>query len=402
LRARRLGTVLLVVSVAYAAAAFLLPLEVVEILGAPLVIAGAYFLGLRGGVVVALWATLVATIAFLSIHHGDRQDYIVSVVGYLVIGVLVGLAVDSFARQKVRLEGAVEEAGLARKQLAASEARYRLLFERSADPVYLHGLDADGEPTPFIAVNDATCALLGYTREELRGLTPRAIDASPAPGQLRAMMRELLKEESVRYESVRRARGGELIPVEISSSLSEVEGDLVVLSISRDIRERQREVRRLQELTLRDELTGLLNRRGLDVMLPEQAKRSKRSGRPVIVVYGDIDHFKTLNDTYGHERGDEVLTAVAAALQAAFRETDLIARLGGDEFCVVAEADDIDPSLLGERLDAAVSRAGERLGMRVGLSHGEVTTDWRGLEDPRAVLADADARMYAAKHAHGV
>ena len=220
--------------------------------------------------------------------------------------------------------------------------------------MYLHGLDAAGEPTRFLAVNDATCALLGYTREELRGLTPRAIDAAPAPGQLRRMMAELLREGAVHYESVRRTRDGELIPVEISSSLTEVEGDLVVLSISRDIRERQREVRRLQELTLRDELTGLLNRRGLDVMLPEQAKRAKRSGRPVIVVYGDVDRFKTLNDTYGHERGDEVLVAVSGALQSAFRETDLIARLGGDEFCVIAEADDIDPALLGERLDATV------------------------------------------------
>ena len=201
------------------------------------------------------------------------------------------------------------------------------------------------------------------------------------------------------YESVRRRRDGELIPVEISSSLTEVDGEFVVLSISRDISERQREVRRLQELTLRDELTGLLNRRGLDVMLPEQAKRAKRSGRPVIVVYGDIDRFKTLNDTYGHERGDEVLVAVADALQAAFRETDLIARLGGDEFCVIAEADDIDPTLLGERLDGAVKAAEERLGMRFGLSHGEVTTDWHGLEDPRAALAEADERMYAAKHA---
>ena len=319
MRALRLGTILLVLCVAYAVTAVLLPLEVVEILGVPLVIAGAYTLGLRGGFVVGLWATLVATVAFLSIHQGDVVDYVVTVVGYLLIGVLVGLAVDRFARQRTLLEGAVEEAGLARKQLAASEGRYRLLF----------GLDAAGEPTPFIAVNDATCALLGYTREELRGLTPRSIDAAPAPGQLRAMMKQLLKEGSVRYESVRRARSGELIPVEISSSLTEVERDLVVLSISRDIRERNREVRRLQELTLRDELTGLLNRRGLDVMLPEQAKRSKRSGRPVIVVYGDIDRFKILNDTHGHERGDEVLVAVAGALQAAFRETDLIARLGG-------------------------------------------------------------------------
>ena len=398
MRAHRLGTVMVLLSVIYALAAVFVPLEIVEILGAPLVVAGAYFLGLRGGIVVSLWATLVATVAFLSFHQGDLGDYVVTVAGYLVIGVLVGLAVDSFGRQRRQLEAAVEEAGLARKHLSASERRYRLLFEQSADPVYLHGLDAGGEPTRFLAVNDATCALLGYTREELRGLTPRVIDAAPAPGQLRRMMAVLLRDGSVRYESVRRSRDGELIPVEISSSLSEVEGELVVLSISRDIRERQREIRRLQELTLRDELTGLLNRRGLDVMLPEQAKRAKRSGRPVIVVYGDIDRFKTLNDAYGHERGDEVLIAVAGALHAAFRETDLIARLGGDEFCVVAEADDIDPARLGERLDSAVSAVGEHLGMQVGLSHGEVTTDWRGLEDPRAVLAEADARMYAAKH----
>jgi diguanylate cyclase len=390
---------MILLSLAYALAALLLPLEIVEIAGAPLVVAGAYFLGLRGGIVVALWATLVATVAFAVVHQGDLEDFIVTVVGYLVIGVLVGLAVDRFSKQKLQLEESVEAEQLARKQLGASEGRYRLLFEQSADSVYLHGLDAAGEPTRFLAVNDATCALLGYTREELRGLTPRAVDAAPAPGQLRRMMAELVREGSVHYESVRRTREGELIPVEISSSLTEVDGELVVLSISRDIRERQREMRRLQALTLRDELTGLLNRRGLDVMLPEEAKRAKRSGRPVIVVYGDIDHFKALNDTYGHDRGDDVLIAVAEALRAAFRETDLIARLGGDEFCVVAEADDIDPARLGERLDTTVRVAGEHLGMSIGLSHGEVTTDWRGLEDPRSVLADADARMYAAKHA---
>ena len=356
MHAHRLNWIAVLVCLAYGVAGLFLPLGVVEILGAPLVVAGSYFLGLRGGFVVALWAVLVATVAFLVVHDGALAVYVVTVAGYLAIGVLVGLAVDRFSRQRRELEEAVELAGLARKQLAASEGRYRLLFESSADPVYLHGLDAHGEPTRFIAVNDATCELLGYTREELRGLTPRAIDAAPAPGQLRRKMAELLKEGTVRYESVRRARDGELIPVEISSSLTEVGGELVVLTISRDVRERQREVRRLQELTLRDELTGLFNRRGLDVMLPEQAKRAKRSGRPVIVVYGDIDRFKKLNDTYGHDRGDEALVAVSRALRRAFRETDLVARLGGDEFCVIAEADDDRPG--------AARRAARRRGRR--------------------------------------
>jgi diguanylate cyclase (GGDEF)-like protein/PAS domain S-box-containing protein len=399
MRSRRLSIIFLVLSIVYAVAAIVLPLEILEVLGAPLVVGGAYFGGLRGGAVVALWATFVASVAFLGFRQGDVTDYVVTVTGYLVIGVLIGAAVDRFIRQRQRLEEAVEAAGSARKQLAASEQRYRLLFERSADPVYLHGLDAAGEPTPFISVNDAACAHLGYAREELRGLTPRAIDAAPEPGQLRRTMHRLLKEGTVLYESVRRTRGGELVPVEISSSLTEVDGDFVVLSISRDIRARQREVRRLQELTLRDELTGLFNRRGLEVMLPEQAKRAKRSGRPVIVLYCDIDEFKLLNDTYGHDRGDEVLVAVAGALRTAFRETDLVARLGGDEFCVVAEADEIAPERLGARVDAATAAAGQALGLPLGLSHGEVATDWHGLEDPRALLVRADARMYEAKRA---
>jgi diguanylate cyclase (GGDEF)-like protein/PAS domain S-box-containing protein len=397
-RARHMNLIVLVIAVAYGAAAFLLPLEVVEILGAPLVVGGAYYLGLRGGLVVSLWAALVATVAFLDVHDGELADYVVTAVGYLVIGVLVGLAVDRFGVQRRRLEEEAESASLARKQLAASEGRYRLLFEHSADPVFLHGLDAAGEPTRYVAVNDAACELLDYTREELLGLTPRAVDAAPEPGQLRRMMVGLLQTDLVHYESVCHSRGGERIPVEISASLTDVGGELVVLAIWHDLREREREVRRLKDLTLRDALTGLFNRRGLDVMLPEQAKLAKRSGRPVVVVYGDIDKFKTLNDTYGHERGDEVIVAVASALRSAFRETDLIARLGGDEFCVVAETDDVKPERLGERVDEAMAIAAGRIGLPFGLSHGEVLTDWRGLEDPRTLLARADARMYAAKH----
>ncbi len=397
MRSSWLHTVIAPLAVAYAVAAFLVPLEVIEVLGVPLVVAGAYVAGMRGGVIAGLWAAVVTGAAFLLTRADYAASYVATAAGYIVIGVLVGLAVDNFAGQRKRLQEAVEAAQLARRQLEVSQRRYRLLFEQSADPVYLHGLDHEGEPTPFISVNDATCALLGYTREELLGLTPRAIDASPKPGQLRRMMRVLLQEGAVRYEGVRRTRDGELVPVEISSSLAYVDGEPIVLSISRDIRERQQEVQRLQELTLRDELTGLFNRRGLDVMLPEQAKRAKRSGHPVIVMYGDIDGFKDLNDTYGHDKGDAVLVAVASALRATFRETDLIARLGGDEFCVVAE--DIDAARLTGRLEGAMASVSRELGLPVAMSHGEVLSDWQGLEEAATLLARADARMYQVKQA---
>ncbi len=396
----RMNAFLLALMLLFGVAAILLPLEVLGVLGAPLVVAGAYIGGRRGGVLIALWAMLVLMIASLVMRQADVDNYVIAVVGYLAIGILVGAEVDRFAAERDQLRKAVEASVLARRQLSASEARYRLLFEQGHDAVYVHGLDAAGEPTRFVSVNDATCALLGYTREELLGLTPRAIDAAPAPGQLRRMMAQLLKEGSVMYESVRRTQDGRLIPVEVGSSLTEVDGELTVLSISRDVSERKLAEGRLESLSLRDELTGLLNRRGFSVMLPEQLKRARRTGHPVVVLYGDLDEFKEFNDAFGHARGDEVLKAVAGALSRTFRETDLVARMGGDEFCVIAEADPgTDPSLFGKRVEEAVRDAGRELGLDVVLSHGELVTDWLGLEDAAAVLARADALMYAEKRA---
>ncbi|NLT92364.1 MAG: PAS domain S-box protein, partial [Actinobacteria bacterium] len=198
MRRSRMHTIITPLVVAYAVAVLLVPLEMIQVLGVPVVVAGAYVAGMRGGVTAGLWAVIVSGAAFLLSGAGHVGPYVATAVGYIVIGLLVGLAVDDFTGQRKRLQKAVEAARLASRQLEMSQRRYRLLFEQGADPVYLHGLDHDAEPTSFIAVNDATCGLLGYTREELLGLTPRAIDAAPQPGQLRRMMRVLLREGTVR------------------------------------------------------------------------------------------------------------------------------------------------------------------------------------------------------------
>ena len=387
-------------SLLFGVAAFFLPPEVLEIAAVPLIVAAAYFGGLRGGLATALWFILVATIDFFVLGRSQMDDYLAAVVGYAVVGAALGAGVEQLWRERRRLQDAVEELTNSRRQLSASQKRYRLLFESSNDSVYLHGIDAHGEPTRFVAVNDAACARLGYTREELLGLTPRAIDASPAPGELRREMQRLLTEERIVYESVRRAQDGSEIPVEISSSLTDVDGELLVLSISRDIAGRKETERRLERLSLHDDLTGLLNRRGFYVMLPEQGKRARRSGGKLAVIYGDVDDFKHVNDTFGHSRGDRVLATVADVLRATFRETDLLARLGGDEFCVVAEEDAAaEPAGLGARLEAALAAASAALGFEVQLSYGTVTTGWEGLEDPDELLTRADMLMYEAKRA---
>ena len=382
----------------FGAAALLLPESSMEVLGVPLVVAGACLGGLRGGLLTALWAILVITVSFFVLHDAQPDHYAVSVAAYASVGIGLGWAVERVVTQRRQLQDTVTELQATQRQLWASQKRYRLLFEASNDAVYLHGLDAHGEPSTFAAVNNAACRLFGYTRDELLRLTPRAVDAPATPGQLRRVMERLMHEDSIVYESARKARDGQQVPVEISSSMTDVDGDLMVLSISRDIAARKKKELRLEQLSLHDELTGLKNRRGFYVLLPEQGKRAKRSGARVVVLYGDIDGFKAINDRLGHKHGDQVLQAVAEALRVAFRETDLIARLGGDEFCVVAESPS-DPAILVRRLDEAITAAGEDLGLHIGLSCGTVITDWRGLDDPDELLTRADMRMYEAKRA---
>lgn len=394
----RINRLIVVAALLYGAFALLLPQSAVEVLGVPLIVAGAYFGGVRGGLLTALWTILVTTVSFFVLHDVQTGYYAVSFVAYAAVGIGLGWAVERIVTQRRRLQDAVDELQAMQRQLRASQKRYRLLFEASNDAVYLHGLDAHGEPTRFVAVNDSTCRLLGYTREELLGLTPRAIDAPAAPGQLRRVMERLMHEDRIVYESARKTRDGQQVPVEVSSSLTDVDGELMVLSISRDITSRKRIERRLEQLSLHDELTGLKNRRGFYVLLPEQGKRARRSGARVVVLYGDIDGFKAINDNLGHRRGDDVLRAVAEALRIAFRETDLVARLGGDEFCVVAESPS-DPAVLAQRLDGAIAAAGEELGLSFTLSYGTVVTDWRGLDDPDELLTRSDMLMYEAKRA---
>ncbi len=95
-----------------------------------------------------------------------------------------------------------------------------------------------------------------------------------------------------------------------------------------------------------DGLTGLLNRRSFDARLDEAVARARRSGRPLCVLMSDVDHFKSVNDAWGHATGDEVLKGVARGLSAAARTTDVVARLGGEEFVVLCEGTDVNGAVV--------------------------------------------------------
>jgi diguanylate cyclase (GGDEF)-like protein len=155
---------------------------------------------------------------------------------------------------------------------------------------------------------------------------------------------------------------------------------------------------RMRDMAYLDELTGIANRRRLLEELGHQAGLVSAS-HPVSIVYFDLDHFKQVNDSFGHDLGDRVLRVVAEIASSTVREDDLLARLGGEEFAIVAPATDRQAAVqLAERLRHAVPRQlTEAVGLRVTASFG--VTELRPDEAPTSVLRRVDELMYRAKAA---
>lgn len=163
-----------------------------------------------------------------------------------------------------------------------------------------------------------------------------------------------------------------------------------------DVTELELERRELLDLANLDPLTRALNRRKLSEVLDDEASRAARYGTPLSLVLLDIDHFKAINDTRGHDAGDAVLVELASRLRAGLRKVDRLARFGGEEFVVVAPGIDLARAAeLAERLRLAVAGAPFAAAGRVTASFG--LAQFVPPEAPEATLSRADQALYRAK-----
>ncbi len=159
----------------------------------------------------------------------------------------------------------------------------------------------------------------------------------------------------------------------------------------------------LVELSSRDALTGLANRRAFDVALEREIDRVARSGEPALLLALDIDHFKRVNDTYGHNAGDQVIKAVASALIDSVRPMDLVARVGGEEFAIILPN---CQTAFGETVAERVRRRvedmpvivapGQQIAVSVSIG-GAFAPQWVR-STPALWVERADQQLYRAKH----
>lgn len=180
----------------------------------------------------------------------------------------------------------------------------------------------------------------------------------------------------------------------LATNVTLVLGTLAVLVAWREEAEAQ-----LREQAHTDSLTGLLNRHGWDERAPALFDQARRHGNPLAVIILDLDHFKPINDTYGHEVGDQVLRLVGGVLQQSRRSSDLAARVGGEEFVLLLPQTDKAAALLFEqRLRQALRESGQtRPALAVNYSAGLAML--QEADDTLArLMVRADGAMYQAKH----
>jgi diguanylate cyclase (GGDEF)-like protein len=177
----------------------------------------------------------------------------------------------------------------------------------------------------------------------------------------------------------------------------DLQGAVYVIS---DITVQKSAEEELRAMSLRDELTGLLNRRGFMNLAEQQLRLAQRMNKMLILFFIDLDRMKWINDTLGHPEGDRALENAGAVLKRTFRESDLIARVGGDEFVVVTlNAFDESTETILARLERNLAAFNEenQASYPLSLSIGAVSSEEEGSDSIEALLTRADQRMYENK-----
>ena len=165
--------------------------------------------------------------------------------------------------------------------------------------------------------------------------------------------------------------------------------------------EQRKRIDYLEALSTTDELTNLANRRGFDHFLRQTLSAARRHNRTGVLGYIDLDDFKLINDSFGHEAGDDILRLVANTLRSHVRDSDLVARLGGDEFAIILTECDWDGGTArARRLQQLLNDTAALLeGAKIALSASLGVARFGPESTPAELLRAADKAMYADKHA---
>ncbi len=270
-------------------------------------------------------------------------------------------------------------------------------FEASGEAIMV--TDTEGR---IVSVNQAFTAITGHRPEAVIGQSPRILRSGRhGPEFYAALWQSLRNEGRWQGEIWDRRADGSVYPKWLTITAVRDGGRSThYVAVFSDISERKAKEERIRHLAEHDALTGLANRNQLHTRLVQEIERAGRSGRHFALLFLDLDRFKAINDTFGHEVGDELLIMVGTRLRGAVRNTDLVSRLGGDEFVVLLTdlEDNLAAGRTADKLLGALSlpffAASHQL--QVTPSIGVAVYPGDG-SDGETLLRHADLAMYEAK-----
>lgn len=330
----------------------------------------------------------------------DPFGYLIKPVNARELHTAIEIASQRHTRERLLREALreMEDGGV---QGGDASVHYRALFQESPAAIAISTLNSGR----ILDVNRRFQDLFGWGRHESVGETLDTLGIWTGEKD-RDRIRELLESDGRvrRLRTSLRAREGDAIEVDLSAEILTLGTEKALLTSFHDVTERAAAEVELERMALYDSLTGLPNRNLFRDRLHHALDRARREGRGVGLLFVDLDGFKEVNDSLGHEAGDGILERVAQRILGAVRDEDTVARLGGDEFTVILEE---DPSLSGaeaaaRRIRAAMIPPFQIRGRTVSLTASvgvAVTRD--GEIAAQELVHSGDMAMYAAKRNGG-
>ncbi len=351
----------------------------------PFLVWAGWRFGQKGAAPAALLTIMIATFAALHGAGTFANDTLLEKMATLQVFnasvVFASIVLAALLSDRRRAE---EELRLSQEQLSG------LLFSAPGAILVV------GEDGRIQLANPQVEQIFGYTHDELIGLSvetlvPKSRRAAHVRNRAGYLEDATARPMGLGLDLAGRRRDGSEFPVEIGlSSFGTPHGRLVTCIIA-DITQRKGAEEALEQMALHDPLTGLANRAVFMERLTQALGRIERRPSSVAILFVDLDHFKTINDSFGHEIGDRVLVCVGDRLRSALRPQDTASRFGGDEFVVLCEDLEDERHVIFDReQDPVVDGRAHPVGDRRGRHHGE---RWdRGRERDEGSTGGAPAR----------
>ncbi len=305
----------------------------------------------------------------------------------------------SVNRMLERFEKTTDTLNQTKEALQVSEEKYRNILEYIEEGYY--EVDLAGN---FTFVNCSVSKILGYSAEELKGMNNRQYmdeeNSTKVFLDYKEVYRTGIPKKSLDVELIRKDTEKVYVGISISLIRDSLKQAIGFRGIIRDITERKRMEEEIKDLSITDYLTGLHNRRGFMTLAERELKIQERTKSGLLLLFADIDNMKWINDTLGHEKGDQALVEIAAIFKKVFRKSDIIARVGGDEFAVLgigATSKDFDSFQSQLKHHLGTTNAMENREFKLSVSVGMAYKDPEHTASLDELMSKADALMYEQK-----